>query len=127
MVAFNQIPDNLRVPLFYAEFDNTRAVSGGASQQYKTLMVGQKLASGTHTALDPVVITSAEQAYNFFGAGSMIADMASKYLEGNRSNQLTCVALDDDAAGVAAEGVITLGGAPTAAGILNIMVGGREY
>lgn len=126
-ISFNQIPNNLRVPLFYAEFDNSLAVQGGAAQEYKVLMVGQKLAAGTQAALSPVDVTSAEQAQSLFGSGSMLADMVAKYLEGNRFNSLTCVALEDLGAAVKAAGKVAFGGTPTAAGIVELLIGGRQY
>lgn len=125
-ISFNQVPSQLRVPLFYAEFDNSRAVQGSATQAYNTLMIGNRLSSGTKLALVPSVVTSAEQAANFFGAGSVLAEMAAKYLKSNQINQLTCVALDDPSAGVKATGSITLGGTPTKAGTISFMIGGRN-
>lgn len=125
-ISFNQIPANIRVPLFYAEFDNSRAVQGGVAQQYRTLMIGNKLAAGTKAALDPQLITSAEQAAEYFGAGSILADMAAKYLANTRNIPLTCIALNDDAAGVQATGSIQIGGSPSAAGVLSYMIGGRN-
>lgn len=126
MISFNQVPSALRVPLFYAEFDNSKAVQGSATQAYNVLMIGNRLASGTKLALVPSVVTSAEQAANFFGAGSVLAEMASKYLKINSINQLTCVALDDPSAGAKAIGHVTFGGTPTKAGTVSFMIGGRN-
>lgn len=125
-ISFNQIPAGIRVPLFYAEFDNSRAVQGSPTQPHKVLMIGPKIAAGTVAELVPTLVTSKEQAYEFFGIGSVLADMAEKYLEGNRSQALTCVAIDDALAGVAATGKIAFTGAPTKAGVASFMIGGRN-
>lgn len=125
-ISFNQIPSNLRVPLFYAEFDNSRAVQGGATQEYRTLMIGNRLSTGTKAALDLQRITSAEQAAEYFGAGSVLADMAASFLEINKIHPLFCIALDDSLAGVKATGKITFGGSPTKAGTASFMIGGRN-
>ena len=38
-LSFNNIPQNLRVPLFFAEVDNSRANSGATTQ--RALIIGQ--------------------------------------------------------------------------------------
>lgn len=125
-ISFNQVPSQLRVPLFYAEFDNTRAVQGSATQLYNVLMIGNRLAAGTKAALSISVVTSAEQAADYFGAGSVLAEMAAKYLALNKINQLTCVPLDDPSGGVKATGAVTFSGTPTKAGTISFMIGGRN-
>lgn len=126
-ISFNQVPSNLRVPLFFAEFDNSRAVQGGALQEYKTLMIGPKLAAGTKAALSaPELITNEDQAKELFGAGSVLADMAVKYLKQTKIIPLYCVAVEDLLAGVKADGLITFGGAPTKAGVISFMIGGKN-
>lgn len=125
-ISFNQIPAGIRVPLFYAEFDNSRAVQGSPTQPHKVLMIGSRIAAGTVAAEVPTLVTSPEQAVEYFGAGSLLADMARKFLEGNRTQALTCVALDDLLAGVQATGKIAFGGPPTKAGVASFMIGGRN-
>jgi phage tail sheath gpL-like len=125
-ISFNQIPSGIRVPLFYAEFDNSAAVQGGAEQVYKTLLIGNKLAAGTKPELEVQLITSAEQAAEYFGIGSVLSDMAAAYLKNNKINPLYCIAIDDNVAGALATGTITIGGTPTAAGTLSYMIGGKN-
>lgn len=125
-ISFNQIPAGIRVPLFYAEFDNSRAVQGSPTQPHKVLMIGPRLSAGTVAELVPTLITSPEQAKEAFGVGSILADMAEKFLEGNRTQPLTCVGLNDDASGVAATGKITFTGTPTKVGVISFMIGGRN-
>lgn len=125
-ISFNSIPQGIRVPLFYAEFSNERAVQGSATQEYNTLLIGPRLSTGTKSELDLLRITSAEQAHEYFGAGSVLADMAERFLGINKVNPLYCIALDDDASGVAATGQLTFTGPATAAGTLALQVAGRS-
>lgn len=125
-ISFNQIPSQLRVPLFYAEFDNSNANQGGATQEYKVLLIGNKLSTGTKAELTPQVVTSEEQANEYFGVGSQIAEAAASYLKNNKIHQLVCVAIDDLLAGVKAEGTITIAGTPTESGVLSFMIAGRN-
>lgn len=126
MISFNQIPQGIRVPLFYAEFSNERAVQGGTLQEYRTLLIGPRLSTGTKAELTLHRITSPEQAHEYFGAGSVIADMAERFLGLNKINPLYCISLDDDGAGVAASGQLTFTGPATASGTLSLMVAGRN-
>lgn len=125
-ISFNSIPSNLRVPLVYAEFDNSNANQGSLIQEYKTLLIGQRLSAGTKAELDLQRVTSAAQAQEYFGAGSVLAEMAEKFLELNKNNPLYCIALDDALAGVAASGEILFAGTPTESGVVSFMIGGRN-
>lgn len=122
-IPFNGVPANARVPWLYAEFDNSNAVAGPQTQPYNVIMIGPRLSTGTKTEKTKHLVTSKAQAKTFFGAGSLLAEMAGKYLDINRFNELYCIGLDDAASGVAASGAITISGAPTAAGVLSIYIG----
>lgn len=121
----NQIPANLRVPLFYAEFDNSGAVRGGATQEFRTLMVGNKLNAGTAAALSMNRVTSAEQAALLFGVGSVLADMAAAHLALNKIHPLFCVPLADNVSGAAAVGKLSFTGPATEAGTMYLLIGGK--
>lgn len=125
MISMNQIPANLRVPLFYMEFDNSGAVQGGATQEYRTLLIGNKLAGGTAAALTLNRITSPEQAEGLFGVGSVLAEMVAKHLAINKIHPLYAVPMVDNVAGVAATGKITITGPATQSGIAYFLIGGR--
>lgn len=126
MVSFNQIPNNQRVPFVYVEFDNSRAVQGPSLQEYKVLVLGQKLAAGTKPALELQQITQVDQAKQYFGAGSMLAHMLEKFLDANKVNQVFALPLDDDGSAVAAEGKLAFTGPATEAGVVSVMIGGRR-
>ena len=59
-ISFNDIPNTIRVPLAYIEFDNSGALTGTAAVPYKLLVLGQQNADATAPALTPVRITSAD-------------------------------------------------------------------
>ena len=125
-VSFNEVPSNLRTPFVYAEFDNSNAVQGPSLQPYKVLMFGSRVAAGTKAAETLSLVTSSEQASAYFGAGSMLADMADSFLAENKVTELYCLPLDDAGAGVAAGGDILFSGAITAAGVVKLYIAGKK-
>lgn len=124
MIAFNQVPVLIRTPGQYLEFDNSKAINGLVSTPQKILVIGQRLAAGNVLANVPTRIYSGDQARLNFGNGSMLAAMCFAARNANPSTEMWAVALDDNGAGVAATGTITLTGAPTANGTLYVYLGG---
>lgn len=124
-ISFNEVPTNIRVPFVYVEFDASRAVQGPALMPYKVLVVGQRLAAGTVAELAPTRVTNASQAAEYFGAGSILAQMLAAHFQQNELTETWAVALDDLGAGTAAVGAVQFGGAP-AAGTLSLYIGGRR-
>ena len=94
-VTFNQVPANALVPFTYVEIDPSRAGSDGVA--FRSLMIGQRLASGTVAAGVPTPVGSAVDARSKFGAGSMLAIMIAAFRRQNPTGQLWGVALDDAA------------------------------
>ena len=125
-ISFNEVPNGIRTPFLYAEFDNSNAVRGAGVQPYKALFIGQKTITGTKAAEVKEIVTSAAQAAEYFGPGSQLERMASKYFEGNKVNELHCIALDDNAAGVISTGSVTIGGSATVAGIIKLYIAGQK-
>lgn len=123
-LSFNQIPLNIRTPGQYIEFDNSRAVQGLPAVAHRILVVGQRRTTGTVAAGVPVRVLSAAQAEDFFGRGSMLWAMLVALKDANTYTECWAVALDDNGAGVAAAGTVTLGGAPTENGTLHLYIGG---
>lgn len=127
-LSFNQIPNGARVPYFFVEFDTSKAQQGPAIQEYSGLLIGQRLSTGTKPAGQVDRVTSESQAKQFYGNGSMLAKMAEAWLKDNKVTSLSCIALDDAGAGVAATGSIDIGdGGSVKAGTLNVMIGGKNY
>lgn len=124
-ISFNEISSNIRVPLFYAEFDNSKAVQGLAIQPWKALAIGQKTSAGTATVEVPVLITSADQAKTLFGAGSMLHRQIIKWFKNNKGTEIWAIPVADNGAGVAASGTIAITGPATADGTLSLWINGR--
>lgn len=123
-IFFNAIPINIRTPGQYIEFDNTRAVQGLPAIAHRILVLGQRLTAGSAAAGVPVRVLSAAQAEEQFGCGSMLSATLAALKVANTYTDCWAVALDDNGAGAAATGTVTLGGSPTEAGTLNVYIGG---
>lgn len=125
-ISFNEVPTNIRVPFVYVEFDNSNAVQGAAQMPYKLLVIGQRLVSGTVAALTPVRVTSAKQAQTYFGTASMLAAMCAAALSNSQTIEVWAIGLNDNGAGASAVGELAFTGPATAAGTLNLYIGGRR-
>lgn len=126
-IDFNTIPVDLRVPGARAEVSNRAARSGGGDVPDRILVIGQSLAGATAVADQALRIFSAGQAVEAAGRGSMLAAMAAVVLKAAPTSEVHILPLDDDAAGTAATGQITVTAAPTAAGSAVFYVAGRRY
>lgn len=122
-ISFANIPANVRVPLFYAEVDNSQA--GYFAQQNRTLLIGQKLVAGSAAANVPVLVSTSDQARELFGIGSMLARMHQIYRLNDSFGEVWCVPLADPA-GAAATGTIAITGPATKAGTLNVYIGAQK-
>ncbi|WP_432473336.1 phage tail sheath subtilisin-like domain-containing protein [Amphritea sp. HPY] len=125
-ISFELVPNNLRVPGAYGEFNNDFAVQGLVGQPYTVLIIGQMLAVGTATALEQVQVTSPPQADSLFGKGSMLAKMVKRYKDNDLFTKTICIPVVDDVAGSAATGTVTVTGTATAAGTLYLYVAGTQ-
>lgn len=123
-LSFDAIPLTIRVPGAYIEFSNRGASRGLAEMPSRLLVFGQMLAAGTATPLAQVEVTRAENAEGLFGRGSMLHRMIRSLKRTNSYTETVVIPQLDAAAGVAAAGSITIGGAPSQAGTLNLYVGG---
>lgn len=119
MVSFAQIPAALRVPLFYAEIDNSQANTGEQSNQ-RTLIIGQITASGIATPNVPIISQGLDDAVLQGGVGSMLALMTERYRANDSFGEVWYLPLADAGGGVAAVGNITFTAAPTGNGTLNL-------
>lgn len=123
-VSFNAIPAGVRVPLFYAEMDNSQA--GYFSQNKKALLIGQKLVAGSLAFNTPTLVSTTDQAKSLFGVGSMLARMHAAYRAQDPFGEVWCLAVADAGAGVAATGTITVAGAATSAGTIPLYIAGQQ-
>lgn len=124
MVGFDKIPQSIRTPLFYVEFDPSKANSG--QQNARALLVGQKLAAGSLTANVPQLVTSLAAAKAGAGAGSVLAQKYEFYRLNDAVGEVWVLPLADNAGGAQAAGTITIGGPATSNGTIFLYVGGRR-
>lgn len=123
-ISFSGIPANVRVPLFYAEMDNTQA--GYFTQSKRAMLIGQKLSGGSQAVNTPVLVATTDQAKALFGVGSMLARMHAAFRAQDPFGEVWCMAVADAGAGVAASGTITATGPATAAGTISLYIAGQK-
>lgn len=121
-IPFKQLPANIRVPLFYAETDNSQANSGQQTQ--RALIIGQITAAGTAQAGVPVISQGVADAAAIGGSGSMLHLMVQAYRRSDNFGELWCLPLADAAGSTAAAGTVTFTAAATANGTFTLYVGG---
>lgn len=122
-VPFNTIPSNLRVPLFYAEVDNSQANSGAQTQ--RTLIIGQITSAGNAVPGLPVLGTGKADAKAKGGPGSMLALMVAAYVDSDSFGEVWFLPMADAAGAVAATGSVKFSGTPTDTGVVSLYVGGQ--
>lgn len=123
MISFNTIPSDIRVPMFYAELDNSAANKAAAA--LRALIIGQRLTTGTVAAGVLTKIATVADAILAFGRGSQIARMVAAFKAQDPTGELWCVAVDDDAGAAASTKAITIAGPATAAGTISLYIGGQ--
>lgn len=123
-ISFNEIGTDIRTPFCFVEFDATKAQQGSSTMQYRILVMGQRLPTGTVPALTRTRLTSAKQAEKAFGKGSQLARMFAAHFRNNTTTEVVAVALDDDGAGQKAGGTMTFSGATSTGGTLCLYIAG---
>jgi phage tail sheath gpL-like len=123
-IPFSRIPNNLRTPLFFVEFDNSMANSAIATQ--RSLILGQMLDSASASPDIPVRISSAEQAASQFGQGSLLHGMTAAYLANDQSAELWVLPLKDGDSLLAARGAIEISSLPTDGGVISLYIAGQR-
>lgn len=124
-ISFNAVPSNLRVPFVAIEINNTQAQQGPALLPYSTLLIGQ-MTSGTASANTIYPVASVQDVITLAGRGSMLHRQALAYFNENKFTQTYIGVLADNGAGTAATATLTVTGPATAAGTLNIYIGGTH-
>ncbi|MGC0122409.1 phage tail protein [Providencia rettgeri] len=121
-VAFSRVPNNLRAPLFYVEFDNSMANSATATQ--RTLLVGQMLTGAVAQNAVPERISSAPQAAERFGSGSVLHSMAKAYFSNDIAGEVWALPHTDTASMIAATGSIKVNSPANATGVISLYIAG---
>lgn len=117
-VQFNQIPENIRVPFMYFEINPGQApyVSNA-----RVLLMGQKLASGTATADEPIMVTGGEDG--LFGVNSQLAAMYKAARKVGPFQEIWAVPLADAGGAAKATGTINVNSAAPHNGTLVYYIG----
>jgi phage tail sheath gpL-like len=123
MISYSSIPSALRYPGVYVEVDGSRAGLGGDLPA--VLLVGQKLATGTAASGEVTPVASVQDAVTKAGAGSMLAQMVTRYRAIDPTLDIYMLPYTDLVAGVAATGSVTVTGTATAAGTLSLYIAGK--
>lgn len=121
-ISFNNIPSDVRVPLFYAEMDNSAANSASAGM--RRLIVAQVNDDVTGPEIGSLVLVpSVALAKNLGGQGSMLAAMYETWRKADPTGEVWCLPLLNTE-GAKAGATVTVAGAATETGLLNLYVGG---
>jgi phage tail sheath gpL-like len=121
-IGFNNIPADIRVPLFYAEMDNSAANS--ASSSLRRLIVGQVNDDAAGAELGSLVLVSSlALAKTIGGQGSMLAAMYETWRKADSIGEVWCLPLKSSE-GIVAKATVTITGTATEAGMLNLYVAG---
>lgn len=123
-ITFNFIPNNLKTPGPISEINNDAAQRAPTGQPHTALAIGQKLAAGIAANDTPISITSASQADEQFGQGSLLARICTNYLANNVTVALVAISVSDDGSAAQAAGTLTFVGTATVAGSVTLLVGG---
>lgn len=114
------IPTNIRVPGIYIALDPSRA--GSVSDKPTTVILGQRLATGTVNAGVLTRVTSAADVGTKFGHGSMIHRVAVGYFANDTEAEVWCLAQDDAEGATSASDTYTVAGPATASGTIHLYV-----
>ncbi|MED9318168.1 DNA circularization N-terminal domain-containing protein [Escherichia coli] len=119
-ISFNTIPSNTLVPLFYAEMDNQ--VANTAQDSGASLLIGHANNGAEIVANSLVLMPSADYARQICGAGSQLARMVEAYRQTDPFGELYVIAVPEST-GAAATVTLTVTGAATETGTVNVYVG----
>jgi len=124
-IPFKNVPQNTRVPLFYAEVDNTQANTALATQ--RALIIGQITSAGAGVANVPVISAGVNDAGLVGGPNSMLALMTAAYRAADPFGEVWYLPLADDGSAVAATGTFAFTHIATANGTLYVYIAGVRY
>ena len=121
-LPFANIPSNLRLPLFFAEVNNTQANSATLNQ--RALIIGQITSAGSAVPNVPVLSQGVADAAAQGGPGSMLHLMTQAYRANDSFGEVWYLPLADDPGATAATGTLAFTAAATANGTLSLYIGG---
>lgn len=119
-VSFPTIPSDLRVPLFWAEMDNSEANT--TQDSGPSLLIGLASADSSIVKNKLTIMPSAALAGKVAGRGSQLARMVARYRAVDPFGELWVIAVPEPD-GETAKGTVTLTGSAQASGSLNLYIG----
>ena len=121
-IAFNQIPDDLRVPLFLAEVNAGPPVYSSVSRM---LLIGR----ADPDLVEPLTLINvgSTDPSELFGYGTMLADMVAYARQINKMGEIYAIALPEAENSVQAEGSVTFTGTAKANGRFYLYICGEKY
>lgn len=123
-VSFSAIPNNIRVPLFYAEMDNSMANT--AVTPMRRLLIGQVNDNSTAPEINQLTLINNESlAKSIGGTGSQFAQMYSQWLKCDPMGEIWALPLQNTT-GSAASGHINFTGTAAKAGLINLYIAGTR-
>jgi len=120
-VQFQNIPANLRVPLFYAEVNAGQSPYQGPS---RTLLIGQKTAGGSAPVNTPVILSG--DPTQLAGAGSMLTEMAVWARQNNPFGEIWMLPLADPPGTTQTHTITIAPGIAGNAGTISVYIGGEK-
>lgn len=125
MIPFSNVPNDVRVPLFYAEVDNSQANTATTVQ--RALIIGQMTDLGVATANVPQICGGIGDAQAKYGINSQIASMFAAYRKNDDFGEVWCLPLNDLPEAPQASVTITISGTPTKSGVISLYIGAGGY
>jgi phage tail sheath gpL-like len=123
-ISFSQIPQNIKVPLYWVEVDPSMA--GLPTINLRALMVGIMTADGDATPDVPIPIGSQAQADQHFGQGSELARMFQAFFANNFANEVWGLPVAEPNGAVAATETISCTDVPQEAGTIHLYIAGTH-
>lgn len=122
-ISMGSIPSDLKVPLFYAEVDNSQA--NGATSAMPRLIIGQVNDDSVAPEIGKLtLVSSLSLAKNIGGVGSMLAEMFDTWRQVDPAGEVWCLPVK--ATGTKAAGKVTVTGAASAGGQVNLYIAGQR-
>ena len=126
-VTFDQIPNTLRDPRNVSEIRPNYGNVGLLLLPSKALIIGNMLAGGAGTPLQPYPITGPGQAEALWGAGSVVATKVNAWMANNTTTPLFAIGVPDAAGATKASQTINLGNASFSGGFSCTVWVGTQF
>jgi phage tail sheath gpL-like len=123
-ISFSQIPQNIKVPLYWVEVDPSMA--GLPSINLRALLIGTRTSGGTAPADIATPVGSQAQSSQFFGGGSELDRMFKAFYANNFANEVWGLPVNASPGSIAATGLINISAPCTAAGTIHLYIGGEH-